>query len=118
MTGCKPETRAGALSRAVVFDWRQRASAVLCEHNVWHPQKCKYPEQPMSESTVLRLAEPTRTMTFAEGRAFIERTRRQLDRFDALPHAEGAHIATEDAAAIRRMCDELEADINRSLSTT
>jgi hypothetical protein len=71
----------------------------------------------MPESNVLRLAEPTRTMTFAEGRAFIERTRRQLDRFDALPHGEGETIAPEDAAAIRQMCDELEADINRSLAT-
>jgi hypothetical protein len=72
----------------------------------------------MPQPNVLRFGEPTRTMTFAEGRAFIERTRRQLDRFEALPHAPGQTIAPEDAAAIRRMCDDLEADINRSLSTT
>jgi len=64
------------------------------------------------------LAEHTGTMTFAEGHAFIERTRRQLDRFGELPHAPDQTIAPEDAAEIRRMCDELEADINRSLSAT
>jgi hypothetical protein len=72
----------------------------------------------MFAAEVRMLAENTRTMTFAEGRAFIERTRRQLDRFDALPHPPGEAIAPEDAAAIRRQCDELEADINRSLSNT
>jgi hypothetical protein len=69
----------------------------------------------MSRSTVIVFSEPTATMTFAEGLAFIERTRRQLDRFDVLPHAPGEAIAPEDAAAIRRQCDELEADINRSI---
>ena len=63
------------------------------------------------------LCENTRKMTFAEGLAFIERTRRQLDRFDDLPHAPGETIAPEDAADIRRQCDELEADIARSLNT-
>jgi len=72
----------------------------------------------MPESNVLTLAEPTRTMTFAECRAFIDRTRRQLDRFDALPHTQGETIAPGDAEAIRQMCAELEASINRSLSTT
>jgi hypothetical protein len=53
-------------------------------------------------------------MTFTEGLAFIERTRRQLDRFDAaMPHREGTGIAPEEAADIRRLCDELEADIRR-----
>lgn len=70
----------------------------------------------MSAATIDRLAEITRTMTFAKGRAFIERTRRQLDRFDRLPHAPGQAISPEDAAEIRKMCDELEADINKSLS--
>ena len=70
----------------------------------------------MSASNVLGFSETTGTMTFAEGLAFIERTRRQLDRFDALPHAPDEAIAPEDAAAIRRQCDELEADISRSLS--
>jgi hypothetical protein len=70
----------------------------------------------MSPSTVIPFSEITATMTTAEGLTFIERTRRQLDRFDALPHAPGQAIAPEDAADIRRQCDELEADINRSLS--
>ena len=70
----------------------------------------------MNNANVQMLAENTATMTFAQGRAFIERTRRQLERFDALPHAPGEAIADEDAAEIRRLCDELEADINRSLS--
>ena len=64
------------------------------------------------------LAEHTGTMTFAEGLAFIDRTRRQVDRFGELPHAPRQTIAPDDAVEIRRMCDELEADINRSLSAT
>jgi hypothetical protein len=71
----------------------------------------------ISRSTVLGFSETTATMTFAEGLVFIERTRRQLDRFDALPHAPGEAISPEDAAAIRQQCDELEADIRRSLAT-
>ena len=69
----------------------------------------------MPIAAVIGLSEPTDTMTFAQGLAFINRTRRQLDRFDALPHAPGETIAPEDMAAIRQQCDELEADINRSL---
>jgi hypothetical protein len=66
---------------------------------------------------VLRFSENTSAMTFAEGLAFIERTRRQIDRFgDALPHAEGESIDPAEAAAIRRLCDELETDIHHSLS--
>jgi hypothetical protein len=70
----------------------------------------------MAPARVQALAENTGTMTFAQGLAFIERTRRQLDRFDDLPHAPGQTIAPDDVAEIRRMCDDLEADINRSLS--
>jgi hypothetical protein len=70
----------------------------------------------MAPARVQALAENTGTMTFAQALAFIERTRRQIDRFDDLPHAPGQTIAPDDAAAIRRMCDELEADINRYLS--
>jgi hypothetical protein len=72
----------------------------------------------MSASKVLAFSEPTGTMTFAEGLAFIERTRRQLDRFEDLPLAPGQTIAPDDAGEIRRMCDDLEADINSSLSGT
>jgi hypothetical protein len=75
-------------------------------------------EEPVTESNVVRFSENFDAMTFAEGRAFIKRTRRQLDRFDALPRPRGQTISPEDAADIRRLCDELEADINRSLSGT
>jgi hypothetical protein len=70
----------------------------------------------MAASKVLSLAKPAATMTCVEGLAFIAQTRRQLDRFeDALPHREGATIAPEEEAAIRQMCDALEADIQSSL---
>jgi len=70
----------------------------------------------MQTPKILTLAEPTGTMTFTEGLAFIARTRRQLDRFNGLPHAPGQTVAPKDAAEIRTMCDALEADINKSLS--
>jgi hypothetical protein len=70
----------------------------------------------MPASKVLSFSEKTSTMTYAQGLAFIERTRRQLDRFDALPHATGKTIPSEDEAAIRQICDEVEAYIHRSLS--
>jgi hypothetical protein len=70
----------------------------------------------MSATTMLGFSEATNTMTIADGLAFIERTRRQLDRFDtALPHDEGKTIDPEEAAAIRRLCDKVEADINQLL---
>ena len=70
----------------------------------------------MSASTVLGFSEPTETMTIADGLAFIERTRRQLDRFGAaLPHDQGKFIDPEEAAAIRAICNKVEADINRLL---
>jgi hypothetical protein len=70
----------------------------------------------MQPKTVLGFSEPTDTCTFAEGLQFIERTRRQVDRFDALPRAGGQTITPGDAAAIRQLCDELEADITRYLA--
>jgi hypothetical protein len=58
----------------------------------------------------------TRGLTYEEGLAFIERTRRQLDGFDdALPHGEGQTIAPEEAASIRQGLDELETDIRKDL---
>jgi hypothetical protein len=70
----------------------------------------------MPAPKVVTLSENAGSMTFSDGQAFIERTRRQLDRFDNLPHGEGQAITSEDADEIRRLCDELEADINTSLS--
>ena len=69
----------------------------------------------MPATNVLGFSEPIGAMTFAEGRAFIERTRRQLERFDNLPHAPGETIDPAEAGAIRAMCDDLEADIERLL---
>lgn len=48
---------------------------------------------------------------------YVECTRRQLDRFELLPAANGKTLATDDAGRIRSMCDELEADILMGLST-
>ena len=72
----------------------------------------------MPACSVVGFSENFETMTFADGLAFIERTRRQLDRFDeAMPRPEGRTIDPEEAAIIRRLCDELEADFHRSLGT-
>jgi hypothetical protein len=43
--------------------------------------------------------------------AYIDRTRRQLDRFEQLPKAAGRIIDPDAAVRLRAMCDELEADI-------
>ena len=69
----------------------------------------------MAASNLITLAEPPR-MTLADGLAFVERTRRQLDRFSELPHRPGASIAPDDEASIRKICDELEADIHGLLA--
>jgi hypothetical protein len=73
-------------------------------------------ERFMPASSIIQFSENVSTMTFEEGLAFIERTRRQLDRFHSLPHPPEQIIAPEDEAEIRRMCDALEADIRASLS--
>jgi hypothetical protein len=54
-------------------------------------------------------------MTIADALAFIERTRRQVDRFNVLPRAPDQWITPEDAADIHRQCDELEADLKRRM---
>jgi hypothetical protein len=80
-------------------------------NTTWH-------EAVMSTSKVIRFGEKPNTMTYEEGFAFIDRTRRQLDRFEvALPHGEGQTISPEDAAAIRRQLDELERDFRKDLET-
>lgn len=71
----------------------------------------------MPAPSVIGFSKPTGTMTFADGLAFIDRTRRQLDRFDLLPHAPDQSITPQDAADIRRQCDELEADILNYLNS-
>ena len=72
----------------------------------------------MSVSTLLTFSEDADGMTLGDGLAFIEKTRRQLDRFDvAFPGADGHRMNPETEAKIRSICDELEADINKSFGT-
>ncbi len=66
----------------------------------------------MPAANVIAFSENVPTMTCEEGLVFIERTRRQLDRFEvAFPLANGQRLPTEDEAKIRQILDELEADI-------
>lgn len=70
----------------------------------------------MSRTNVISFGENPSGATYADSLAFIERTRRQLDRFEqALPHDREQSIAPEDAAALRRKLDELEASIRNDL---
>jgi hypothetical protein len=53
-----------------------------------------------------------RNMTFDEGIAFIERSRRQVDRFTvAFPNADDIRSAPEYQNQLRQKIDELEADL-------
>ena len=65
---------------------------------------------------VVNISKDLAPMTYADGLAFIERTRRQLDRFALLPRREGQVIRPKDDAEIRRMCDALETHIKNYLS--
>jgi len=67
------------------------------------------------DSSVIGFSKKTATMTIADALAFIERTRRQVDRFNVLPRAPDQWITPEDAADIHRQCDELEADLKRRM---
>ena len=71
----------------------------------------------MPPSNVIAFGETTSTMTYEEGLAFIARSRRQLDRFSiALPQGEVQVIASQDATAIRRKLDDLEAEFRKDMS--
>ncbi len=73
----------------------------------------------MPKQNVIAFSEDIGSMTFDEGLAFIERTRRQLDRFEvALPNPNMMRFSPEAEADIRRLLDELEADIHTSLAST
>jgi hypothetical protein len=61
----------------------------------------------MEATNVLRFSENVDTMTFPECLAFIERSRRQLNRLEHLPKNEGPADATE-IASIMRDLDALE----------
>jgi hypothetical protein len=61
----------------------------------------------MSATTVLRFSENFDTMTFPECLAFIERSRRQIDRLEHLPQKPG-EVDREELASIRQGLDDLE----------
>lgn len=72
----------------------------------------------MSASNVITFQEKASGATYAEALAFIERTRRQLERFEvALPHTAEHPIAPEDAAEVRRLLDKLEASLRLDLDS-
>ena len=52
------------------------------------------------------------SMTVDDLRAYIARSRRQLERFEHLPGGAANPIDPEEAAIIRRLCDELEASLD------
>jgi hypothetical protein len=55
--------------------------------------------------------------TTEQGLAFVARMRRQLDRYGvAFPGREGQRMAPEFEECIRRICDDLEADIKTRLA--
>jgi len=73
----------------------------------------------MSASNVIDFAQTNRPMTYEEGFAFIERMRRQLDRFEvSMPGANGRRMHPETEARIRRICDELETEFRSDLGYT
>ena len=73
----------------------------------------------MSISKVIEFAQTDRPMTYQEGLAFIERMRRQLDRFEVtVPGANGRRMDPKTEAEIRRICDELESEFHNDLGYT
>ena len=64
---------------------------------------------------VITLSENLGQMTNEEGLAFIERMRRQLDRFALLPGTQGQKMNPECEAGIRQICDKVEREIHQSL---
>ena len=68
----------------------------------------------MPVSNVIGFTENIPMKTAQQGLAFVARMRRQLDRYGvALPGKEGQCIDPEHEAHIRRICDDLEADIQQ-----
>jgi hypothetical protein len=60
----------------------------------------------MAASSVLRFSENFDTMTYPECLVFIERSRRQIDQLEQLPHAGEAE--REELASIRQGLDDME----------
>lgn len=61
-------------------------------------------------ANVLRFSEDFDTMTIPECLAFIERSRRQIDRLENLPQQSG-ELDRQELASIRQGLDELEARV-------
>ena len=72
----------------------------------------------MSTSHVIAFDQTDRPMTYEQAFAFIEKMRRQLDRFGvAIPGKNGQRMDPETEAKIRQICDELEAEFRSDLGT-
>jgi hypothetical protein len=67
-------------------------------------------EPAMSATNVLRFSENFDTMTYPECRAFIERSRRQIDRLEQLPQTPG-EVDREELTSIRQELADLEKQI-------
>jgi hypothetical protein len=61
----------------------------------------------MTTNTVLRFSENFDSMTAPECLSFIERSRRQIDRFENLPKVQG-EVDREELTSIREALDALE----------
>jgi hypothetical protein len=61
----------------------------------------------MSTAKVLRFSENFDTMTYGECQAFIERSRRQIDRLEHLPQEPG-ELDMVELVSIRQGLDDLE----------
>ena len=70
----------------------------------------------MTGSNIVAFGENPATATRADGLAFIERTRRQLDRSEqALPNGDTHRMPPEEITTIRRQLDALEASIRKDI---
>jgi hypothetical protein len=67
-------------------------------------------ETAMSATNVLRFSENFDTMTYPECRAFIERSRRQIERLERLPQTPG-EVDRDELASIRQELSNLEKQI-------
>jgi hypothetical protein len=70
-----------------------------------------------TSAEIFELRSPAKHASQGDLLRYVARTRRQLDRFEELPDGHSRRIAPDAAARIRVMCDELEADIIKGLST-
>ena len=97
-------------------DWQARSeSPCLAVGAVYNRGSIRCPKDPVTAKTddqTLSIFLPDfESMSVDKVLAYIERTRRQLDRFESLPGGAANPIDPEEATAIRRLCDELETSI-------